>query len=60
MKKNKNIGEVNYWVEYSFIDTVFDRRCMNIQVCHTKEEAEKFVKDNNINDAIISEWTRIA
>ena len=58
-KTTENIGEVTYYVDYNFVDTKWGRRCMNIYNCKTREEAEQFVRDNNINDAVIGSQTRI-
>ena len=59
MKRIEKIGEVTYYVDYNFVDTQLGRRCMNIYNCKTRKEAEQFVKDNNINDAVIGSQTRI-
>lgn len=42
---------VQYWVEYDFVETKWGRRPMRIKVCKTEAEAEEFaktVKDANI------------
>ena len=61
MKRTEKIGEVTYYVDYDFIDTKWGLSPIWIVGgFKTREEAEQYVKDNNITDAVIGSQTRIA
>lgn len=56
----ENIGEITFYVDFDFYENKWGRFPNRIKTgLKTREEAEQYIKDNDITDGVIGSMLRI-